>query len=704
MPDSGGPHDNQPFSHLKRVLADSPLLVNGFDRQGRCILWNHECERLFGWCLEELLAHPDPLALFYPDPEQRQAVKDTFNEQAGSCFREWQPLTRQGRPLPSLWANIALPNGELVCIGHDLSEQKRAETQLQLAARVFECSYDGIMITDARNHILRVNPAVSQITGYAVEELQGHSPALLSSGRHDAGFYEAMWHSLKTRDHWRGEIWNRRKNGEVYPQLLAISALRDRQGQASHYVAVFSDISQLKADTAELEHIAQYDALTGIPNRRLLADRLIHAMARAKRQGSPLAVCYLDLDGFKQINDEHGHPAGDQLLIEISRRLKAILRQNDTLARLGGDEFVLLFAELQQERDLDPILTRVLDAVAGPVTINDRQVQVSASIGVTLYPHDNVGADLLLQHADQAMYQAKQGGKNRYQLYDLRQHARQLSRHHQLQALDQALRNREFVLYYQPKVDLLNGRVIGMEALIRWQHPERGLQVPAAFLYQLTGTRLEWKLAQWELNSVLQQIDDWQQQGLELAISLNVGADQLLLPDFVEQLAATLRRYPRVPPARLELEFQEIAAIRHLEQVTRVLERCHRLGVQIILDDFGTGYSSLSSLRQLPLDMLKIDKSFIGDMLTNDEDLSLVNCVLYLARTFHHPVLAEGVESPELGAELLRLGCHFAQGYGIAAPMPAEQVPDWIRGWHEQALWTDLQSRFNPPDPGLVAD
>ncbi|MBL1377561.1 putative bifunctional diguanylate cyclase/phosphodiesterase [Zobellella iuensis] len=694
MADGSGHPDR--FDKFKRVLIDSPLLVNGFDRQGRCVLWNHECERLFGWCFDELSQHADPLALLYPDNAVRQAVKDSFLAPAGSRFREWAPLTRQGHPLPSLWVNIALPDGELICIGHDISEQKKAETQLQLAARVFECSYEGILITDADNRIIRANPAVSLVTGYSTEELLGRTPALFASGRHSADFFDAMWHSLNTEDHWRGEIWNRRKSGEIYPQLLAISALRNREGRISHYVAVFSDISQLKADAAELEQIAQYDALTGIPNRRLLADRLLQAMARSQRLGSQLAVCYLDLDGFKQVNDEHGHPAGDQLLIEISRRLKHILRQYDTLARLGGDEFALLFAELQHSEDLHPILTRVLETIATPIELPDGLARVSASIGVTFYPHDDSSADLLLQHADQAMYQAKQAGKNRYQFYDLEQQIEQLSRHHQLKVIEQALQHQEFVLYYQPKVDLLNGQVIGLEALIRWQHPQLGLLVPAAFLYQLAGSRLEWGLGQWVINSVLQQIADWQHQGLDLTVSLNISADHLLQPDFADQLKAALQRYPQVPPASLELEFQEIAAIRQLEQVTWVLEQCHQLGVQIALDNFGTGLSALSFLRQLPLDILKLDHSFVSDMLTNAEDLSLVSSVLHLARTFHHPVVAEGVESPELGALLLQLGCRFAQGYGIAEPMPAGQVPGWIDNWHDKGLWADLTTRFGP--------
>ncbi|MGR7920860.1 PAS domain S-box protein [Zobellella denitrificans] len=695
MADSSGTEGR--FEQLKQVLTDSPLLVNGFDRQGRCTLWNPACERLFGWRFEELASHPDPLALFYPDEDVRQAVKNGFLAPAGSGFQEWAPLTRQGKVQPCLWANIMLPNGELICIGHDISEQKQAETQLQMAARVFECSTEGILITDADNRIIRVNPAVTLITGYNTEELLGQTPALLASGRHDADFFEAMWHRLATEDHWRGEIWNRRKNGEIYPQWLAISALRDRQGRISHYVAVFSDISQLKADTAELEHIAQYDPLTGVPNRRLLADRLLQAMARARRLGSQLAVCYLDLDGFKQVNDRHGHPAGDQLLIEISRRLTHILRQYDTLARLGGDEFVLLFAELQHSEDIAPILSRVLAAVAAPVELDDARVQVSASIGVTFYPHDDGSADLLLQHADQAMYHAKQGGRNRYRFYDPGQQAEQQSRQHQLKALEQALQRREFVLYYQPKVDLLNGRVIGLEALIRWQHPQLGLLVPAAFLHQLAGSRLEWALGQWVLDSVLHQLADWQEQGLALGVSLNISADHLLQPDFVGQLEASLGRHPQVPAGHLELEFQEIAVIRQREQLTRVLEQCHRLGVQVALDNFGTGLSALSSLRTLPLDRVNIDHSFVSDMLSNTEDLELVSSMLQLARTFHHPVVAEGVESPELGALLLRLGCHFAQGYGIAEPMPAEQVPAWIRRWHEQALWSDLRSR---PDAG----
>lgn len=680
------------FAPFAEQLAGLSLPVCAFDHQGRCLLWNREITRWLGWNAGQL-AGPSPLALLFPDPAARRAVKKVLGRRPAAGFHQWSPRDSQGRSCPGLWTLLELP-GVRLFIGQDLRRRQLVETQLGLAARILDNIDVGILITDARRRILLANPAVCQITGYEAAELLGRTPALLASGRHPDSFYREMWRSLEQQRRWRGEVWNRRKGGDIYPQLLAISALCDEQGRVGHYLALFSDISQLRAENAELEHIAQYDALTGIPNRRLLADRLVQAMARTHRHGTRLAVCYLDLDGFKQVNDQYGHPAGDRLLIEISRRLKQILRPYDTLARLGGDEFVLLFADLPPGDDLASVMPRVLATVAEPVRLDEGQARVSASIGVTFYPDDEVEADLLLQHADQAMYLAKQGGKNRYRCYDSAQQQHQHARQLQLQQLEQALLLHQFRLYYQPKVDLHNGDLVGLEALLRWQHPQQGLLVPGAFLSQLNGTRFESQLGRWVLEQVLHQLDLWQHQGLVLEVSLNIGADHLLQADFADQLEQALARHPAVAPGRLELEVQEVAALHHPQQAALVLERCHRLGVRIALDDFGTGLSALSFLRSLPLDLLKLDHSLISDMLTNSDDLSLVSSMLHLAHSVHRPVLAEGVESPELAALLLRLGCRFAQGYGIAEPMPAERIPDWIRGWQGNALWVDLKDRF----------
>ncbi len=581
-----------------------------------------------------------------------------------------------------------------LAITRDISARKTAEEAQKLAASVFESSYDGILITDADNRIVDVNPAFTRITGYSRAEVIGQSPGLLKSGRQGPDFYARMWRDLLGGDHWRGEVWNRRKSGEVYAELLSISVLRDEAGEPRHFIGVFTDISRLKEHEAELDRIAHYDTLTGVPNRRLLADRLDQALARAQRSGRALAVCYLDLDGFKPVNDRHGHAAGDALLIEITQRLRATLRAEDTLARLGGDEFVLLLSDLSSPEECHTALDRVLAAVSAPVKVGEASAQVSASIGVTLYPRDDSDADTLLRHADQAMYLAKSGGKNRYHFFDLDEDRQIQARRQDLARLAEALEKGEFELFYQPKIDLLDGRVFGVEALLRWRHPDQGLLSPAAFLPVLAGSDLEIALGDWVLEQVLCQIVHWRGLGVDLIVSANIGAEHLLRGDFVERLREALARHPEVPPAQLELEILESAALADMDQAAHVLNTCIGLGVRFALDDFGTGYSSLAYFRSLPVEMLKIDQSFVRDMLDDPNDLGIVESVVKLAQAFNRPVIAEGVESLEHGALLLNLGCRLGQGYGIARPMPAAELPDWLQRWGDRALWLELDSRF----------
>jgi diguanylate cyclase (GGDEF)-like protein/PAS domain S-box-containing protein len=587
----------------------------------------------------------------------------------------------------------------------DITERKHAEDQLRLSASVFLNSYEGIVITDARKVIVDVNPAFARITGYSHAEAVGQTPKLLASGRHQQDFYTRMWKDLRDNDFWHGEIWNRRKNGEVYAEMLSISVIRDGAGRLQHYIGIFSDISQIKEQEAELNRIAHFDTLTGVPNRRLLADRLGQAIARARRSGKPMAVCYLDLDGFKPINDRHGHAAGDQLLIGVADHLKGVLRAEDTLARLGGDEFVLLFTDLAQVDEIHVVLDRVLAAVSEPVMVENNAITISASIGVTLYPADDSDADALLRHADQAMYRAKESGKNRYHLFDPK-HDREARAHRDhLLRLREALENGEFVLHYQPKVDLVSGAVVGAEALIRWQHPEQGLLLPGNFLHYMEGSDLEIAVGEWVINKVLDQIAAWNKDGLSFTVSANVSADHLLQPDFAERLRTMLDSHPTVPPESLELEILETAALSDMQQAALVVNSCRQFGVQFAMDDFGTGYSSLNYFRSLPVQMLKIDQSFVREILDNPDDLSIVDGVVQLANAFNRPVIAEGVETLEHGAMLVHFGCRLAQGYGIARPMPATSMRAWVDQWQNNAPWLTLDTRFNSTDeiPVMVA-
>lgn len=448
------------------------------------------------------------------------------------------------------------------------------------------------------------------------------------------------------------------------------------------------DITEQKAQQRQLERIAHYDPLTGLPNRVLLADRLQQAMALARRQDTMLAIVYLDLDGFKLINDRYGHDAGDRLLVAIAKHMRQTLRTTDTLARLGGDEFVAVLTDLPNPNACVPLLIRLLDAVSEESMDTDCAPAVSASLGVTVYPQNEpIDADQLLRQADQAMYQAKLSGKNRYHLFDV-DHDQALRGHHEhLARLTQALAAREFVLHYQPKVNMRSGEVVGVEALIRWQHPERALLSPAEFLPSIEGQPFEIALGNWVIETALAQTLRWREAGMHLTLSVNVAPHQLQHPGFVRNLAKILHRYPAVPPRELELEILESSALQDLEWVTQVLADCRSLGVGFALDDFGTGYSSLTYLKRLPARTLKIDHSFVRNMLNDPEDRAILEGVLGLAHAFQRVPVAEGVESVAHGVALLDLDCELAQGYVIAAPMPADKIPSWLADWQPPAAW-----------------
>ena len=574
----------------------------------------------------------------------------------------------------------------------DITERKQAEEQLALAASVFTHAREGIMITDTAGKIIDVNESFSRITGHPRDEVIGQNPRLLNSGRQEAAFYSGLWRDLAEKGHWYGELWNRRKNGELFASMQTISEVRDAQGEPQQYVALFSDITAAKTHQKQLEHIAHYDGLTTLPNRVLLADRLQHAMAQVPRRKNYLAVAYLDLDSFKSVNDQHGHETGDQLLIAMARHMKQALREGDTLARLGGDEFVAVLPDLDDTAACLPILSRLLAAAAQPVVVGELRLEVSASVGVTFYPQtEEIDADQLLRQADQAMYQAKQAGKSRYHVFDDEQDRNVRGHHESLEHVRHALAAREFVLYYQPKVNMRQGTVIGAEALIRWQHPERGLLPPAVFLPVIEDHALAIDVGEWVIDSVLTQMERWRDQGLDLPVSANVGARQLQQPGFVSRLGQLLAAHPTVRPGDLELEVLETSALEDLGRVAQIIDECSALGVRFSLDDFGTGYSSLTYLKRLSVSQIKIDKSFVRDMRDDPDDLAILQGIVGMAGAFRRQVIAEGVETVEHGAMLLQLGCERAQGYGIARPMPAADLPGWAAAWRPDPAWRDAR-------------
>ena len=560
--------------------------------------------------------------------------------------------------------------------------------KLQLAASVFTHAREGIMITDAKGVIVDVNETFTRITGFSREEAVGQNPRMLNSGRQSTEYYAAMWRALLETGQWSGEVWNRRKDGEVYAEMQTVSAVRDGAGQTQNYVALFSDITPMKEHQQQLEHIAHYDALTHLPNRVLLADRLQQAILQSQRRRRSLAVVFLDLDGFKAVNDRHGHATGDSLLIALAQRMKTALREGDTLARMGGDEFVAILVDLEQTQDCDPVLDRLLMAASAPFEAGAAVLQVSASMGVTVYPQDGSDADLLMRHADQAMYAAKQAGRNRYHLFDVDHEVAVKTRRESLDRMRMALERNEFVLYYQPKVNIRSRVVVGVEALIRWQHPERGLLAPIEFLPLIEDHPISIAIGEWVIETALQQMSDWQTAGLTMPTSVNVSALQMQQSGFVDRLSGMLRAHADVPPHRLELEILETSALEDLGEVSQTMQACRAVGVRFALDDFGTGYSSLTYLKHLPAEMIKIDQSFVRDMLTDVDDLAIVRGVVGLSVAFGRAVIAEGVETEAHCVQLLDMDCDLAQGYGIARPMPGQAIAGWVAGWTSEGSRT----------------
>jgi diguanylate cyclase (GGDEF)-like protein len=457
---------------------------------------------------------------------------------------------------------------------------------------------------------------------------------------------------------------------------------RDENGDPVRIVGAFTDITYQKKHQNELEYMAHYDMLTGLPNRSLEADRLKQAMAQVKRTGGYIAIIYLDLDGFKEINDSYGHDTGDLILINVSKNMGEILRDVDTISRLGGDEFVVIIPDLSSKAEALNISERLLEEAAKPFTIDNQIISLSASAGITFYPQtDDVDGDQLIRQADLAMYQAKQSGKNRYHIFDTENDRVTRKQHENILSIENALKREEFVLHYQPKINMLTKEIIGVEALIRWNHPIRGLLYPMEFLPIIENSVLASKIGEWVIDTALTQIAEWNSLGYKIPISVNVGATQLLKSNFVEQLKYLLKKHSTVDPKMLEIEILETSALEDMEMASKIIKECSKMKIYFSLDDFGTGYSSLSYLKKLPVTTLKIDQSFIRDILNDLDDRLIVIGIIGLAKAFGKNLIAEGVENEEIAAKLVALGCDFGQGYGISRPISSSDFLLWVQEW-----------------------
>jgi diguanylate cyclase (GGDEF)-like protein/PAS domain S-box-containing protein len=557
----------------------------------------------------------------------------------------------------------------------DITERHQADKRLRLAAAAIASTRDGIVITDLDVRVLAVNPAYTEITGYTEAEMLGKNPRLLQSGRHDRAFYQAMWASIHETGYWRGEVWNRRRNGELYPQWLTITIVRGRRGLASHYVGVLTDLSQIRYAEAQLEHLAHHDPLTDLPNRLLAHSRLAHALDQAQRHAQRIGVLIIDLDRFKTINDSLGHPAGDELLRILAQRLRERLRDEDTLARLGGDEFLVIMEYLHRPEEAAAVAQSLLRLLAKqPFHLpGGHEVFINASIGLSLYPEDGQTATELLQHADAAVYQAKEQGRSTYRFYTeaLTQAANE--RLGLESRLRRALERGEFVLHYQPLVSVPMGRIIGVEALVRWQPPDGALVPPMRFIPLAEETGLIVALGEWVLRTACAQAKAWLEAGSPLLLAVNLSARQFQTVDIVEQVRAVLAD-TGLPAVALELEITESTLMEQGQQAITTLNALKALGVRLAIDDFGTGYSSLAYLKRFPINKLKIDQSFVRDIPNDPGDMEIAAAIIALARTLRLEVLAEGVELPEQLVFLRAKGCDSYQGYLFSQPVPVAEL------------------------------
>ncbi len=668
---------------LESLLSNSTALIYAFDRDDRCILINERAAQLLAVDAKKALnqrrdqwMHPayaddfrcrDRRVLNTGNPESCEEQLQTHNKPTQHFITNRFPLRDR--------------KGDVFGVGviaNDVTETRNMALQLQLALQVFSKGTEGIIICDHNNRIISVNKAFESITGYTESEVMGCNPSIMGSGRHNAEFHRAIWESINTRGAWEGEIWNRRKGGELYPQWLNISRVTGDMGETTHYIGVFKDITQRKLAEEQIERLAFYDVLTNTPNRYLLKDRVNQAIRTSRRSHNSFALMFIDLDRFKEINDVFGHEVGDQVLLQVTQRLRELIRETDTLCRLGGDEFALLFTNLDKHNAHGRAET-LLNCMSQPFTVGNKELMMSLSVGLAMFPEDGEDYDTLLKNADTAMYQAKASGRNAYRFFNVAM-AQQVERRLSIEsALREAIERDELFLVYQPQVCLNTGYVIGVEALLRWNNPELGTIRPDVFIPIAEESRLIVPLGDWVLQEATQHMRQWQQAGLPpFKVGVNLSAVQFWKEDFPDRLADLLAQ-AEVPADLLELELTERTAMRNPAEATVMMQRLRATGIRLSIDDFGTGYSSLAYLKRFPLDNLKIDKSFVQDISIDQDDEAICHSIIQLARALSLQVIAEGVET-QIQAHFLRdLGCSGAQGYYYSKPLTADALADWMR-------------------------
>lgn len=565
----------------------------------------------------------------------------------------------------------------------------KTDLEMQLAATVFNASSDAILITDSEYRIIDVNKAFSDITGYSKSEAIGQTPTILNSDHSDAEPSDTLWENLKQAGMWRGEAWSRRKNGEIYAEWLTINSVKNTLGDTTHFVAIFADISERKQVEEHVHHLAHFDVLTNLPNRSLLNDRFGQALIKAQRDNCKVAVMFMDLDRFKVINDTLGHSTGDQVLQVVTARLIKSVRQGDTVSRLGGDEFAILLTELVEAEDAYLAAQKLLQATAMPFMLQEQELNISASIGISIFPDDGTSVETLMKNADIAMYRAKEEGRNNCRFYHADMNIRSYERLAMETSIRHALDQGQYELHYQPKINVESGKIIGAEALIRWHHPDRGMVSPMEFIPLAEETGLILPMGEWVLKEAVAQGKAWQLAGFPpLSMAVNVSARQFRQTDFAGKVNQVLLD-SGFDAHYLELEVTETTLMTHADENIETLNKLSAMGVRIAIDDFGTGYSSLSYLKRLPVDVLKIDQSFVNGVTDNRDDAAIVEAIIAMARSLQLEIVAEGVETIEQLKFLRIKKCHVTQGYYFSRPLPAAQFESLIREMQESgnAKW-----------------
>jgi diguanylate cyclase (GGDEF)-like protein/PAS domain S-box-containing protein len=682
----GSDESNSLEIRIKDLFDALPVAIFVKDCNSKFLLMNQSCEQQWGMSFADLRG-TDASQSFPPEQMKQFLEKDQEVFRGGHQVDFVEPFWNASQQESRVGHTFKKPvydaeGNPLYLIGAtiDISEKAQAEQALRISEEKLRGLYElaplGIALTDMNGQYVEFNESFRQICGYPEDELRKLDYWTLTPRDYEEQETRQLESLSKTGRYGPYEKNYRQKNGKLIPIRLNGMLVTGKNGQ-QYIWSIVEDISSRKQHEEQLVRIAHYDALTGIPNRVLLSDRMKQAMAQTIREQNMLAVCYLDIDGFKPINDQFGHETGDQVLVEISRRIENTIRGGDTVARLGGDEFVILLLGLERGNECIATLDRLLEAIAQPIPIKGNPFSLSASIGVSIYPLDNEDIDTLLRHADQAMYAAKVSGKNRYYLHDTEQDQRTREHLAILGHIKHGLLNGQFELYYQPKIDLRSKQLVGAEALIRWNHPERGLLPPAEFLRQIENSELDIEIGEWVIASALGQIKLWRKAGLDIEVSINISAYHLESPDFVEKLQQKLLQFSDLPTGCFQIEVLETAALEDVTKVSKIIEACRCFGVGFALDDFGTGYSSLLYLSKLPVDELKIDQSFVRDMLEDKGDRVIIQGIIALAEAFNLKTVAEGIETKDHYHMLLDMGCDIGQGYGIARPMQSSKLLAW---------------------------